>query len=125
VQRNSATNLAADIDCSTWNWNWAGTEALDDLAHIGDNNRVRISYPKHYFMPSSLHTITVAGPGQRTNDYVSMTTLGEDIGFEISIERIEILSIRSHSSAFLTTSFRPTKQRQISCLPHSRQRQSC
>jgi len=40
VQRNSATNLAADIDWFTRNWNWAGTEALDDLAHIGDNNRV-------------------------------------------------------------------------------------
>ena len=107
VQRNSATNLAGDIDCTMWNWNWAGTEALDDLARIGDNNRVRISYPLHHFVPSSLHTVTAAGSGQRTDNYVSMTTLGEDIGFEISnlyLERKEILMIR-YGLASSTTDF--------------------
>ena len=107
VQRNSATNLAADIDCSTWNWSWNGTEALDDLARSINNNRVRISYPMHSFTPASLHTVTVAGPGQRTSDYVSMTTLGEDIGFEILnlyIERNELVQIR-YGLASSTTDF--------------------
>ena len=107
VQPNSVTSLTSDVDCSRWNWNWGGTVALDDLAHIGDNSRVRISYPMHYFTPASLHTVTVAGSGQRTSSYVSLSTLGENIAFEIPnvyLERKEIVKIR-YGPASSTTDF--------------------
>ena len=75
--------LGGAVNCSEWNWAWSGGSSMSDAASIGSNNGVRVSYPMHYFVPASLHSITVAGPGQRTSDYVSITTLGENIGFDV------------------------------------------
>ena len=83
IQPDAVANNAGDVDCSRWNWAWDGTSALAELATLGSNYNVRISYPLHAFVPSSLHAVTSTGIGQRTNDYVSLTSLGEDIGFDI------------------------------------------
>lgn len=96
IQSNAYVNSNNTVSCSTWNWGWTGTYDQADAAHRNDNNGLRISYPKHYFVPSTLHSITVAGPGQRTNDYVSASNIGEDIGLDVEnlfLEREELINI--------------------------------
>jgi len=70
-------------DCTRWNWEWTGTQATTDLAQVGDNSGVRVSYPMHAFVPSTLHAITAAGLTQMTNDYVSNSPLGEDLAMRV------------------------------------------
>ena len=83
VQPNAVQNNESDVDCSRWNWAWDGTSTGAGLDARWANSGVRISYPLHYFIPSSLHAVTLIGAGQRTSDYVSLTSLGEDVGFDV------------------------------------------
>jgi hypothetical protein len=96
VQPNAFANLSVDVDCTRWNWAWSGTQAPGDIAGIDVNSGLRVSYPAHAFIPRSLHAITIAGPGQRTADYVSASSLGETIGLDVNnlfLERQELVNI--------------------------------
>ena len=79
VQYCVAVYGQAEPDCSRWNSNWQGTQAPDDLLHRDVNEGLRVTYPMPAFVRASLSSITPSGLTQRTSDYVSLTSLGEDV----------------------------------------------
>jgi hypothetical protein len=73
----------AQTDCSRWNWHWSGSDTSADFAFVGSNDNVRVTYPMPAFVPSTLRAITAAGVTEMTNDYVSATSLGENIAMDV------------------------------------------
>jgi hypothetical protein len=96
-QTNASTGDASTVNCDNWNWEWSGKLSdAPQLARIGDNSFVRVTYPMHSFVPASIHAITAAGVTQRGVSYVASSTAGDDIGFDILnlyLERPELVSI--------------------------------
>lgn len=86
-----STEATGSVDCTAWNWAWSNSTAA-----LAINSGVVISYPMHAFVPFTLHTITASGPTQRTNDYVSLTSLGENVGLDVDnlfLDRPDLISI--------------------------------
>ena len=84
-------------DCSRWNWDWQGTRGTIDMEQIPINERLRITYPMPAFVPRSLQSVTMGGLTQMTDEYVSQTSLGEDILMAVNnfyLDRPELITLR-------------------------------
>ena len=84
-------------DCTHWNWDWQGTYNSVDLEQVPFNERLRVTYPMPMFVPRTLQGVTANGLTQMTNEYVSQTSLGEDVLMAVSnfyLERPQLITMR-------------------------------
>ena len=96
VQYCVAVHDSDTPDCSRWNWDWQGTRSALDIEQVPINKRLRVTYPMTAFVPRSLQSVTVNGLTQMTSDYVSQTSLGEDIIMSLGnfyLDRPQLISI--------------------------------